>query len=189
MVVNDVSGQPTSPTFEGQAVQEWTVCLTHKYSIEGLSRNVGLRFVTTKKWEDLFYTSVEAWSHEILVFFYLTTHLINEIIQHQIRGCQFIVNWLRRGWKLPRLNVRWSKSLKPGNAIGIASEPVKSFEPSTSQMQVSSVNPEPTALPPAVRLTLDALSSLVCVCVDVKDEHSNGTCSRASCDCSHLTGV
>ena len=62
MVVTDVSGQPTSPIFKGQAVQEeWTDCLTLEDGIERLSRNVGLRFVTSQKREDLFHAAVEAW--------------------------------------------------------------------------------------------------------------------------------
>jgi hypothetical protein len=69
MVVNDVSGLPTSPIFRGQAVQEWTDCLTLEDGIEKLSRNVDLRFVTSQKRKELFYTAMEAWSHEILVFF------------------------------------------------------------------------------------------------------------------------
>ena len=70
MVVNNVSGQPTSPIFKGQAVQEeWTHRLTLEDGIERLSRNVGLRFVTSQKREALFYTAVEAWSQEILAFF------------------------------------------------------------------------------------------------------------------------
>jgi hypothetical protein len=60
--------------------------------------------------------------------------LINAIIQRQIRGSKWIMNWLRRGWKLSWPKLRWSKSLKLGNGIGEAGEPVKSFEPSTSQM-------------------------------------------------------
>ena len=44
-------------------------CLTFEDGIERLPRNVGLRFVTSQKREDIFYTAVEAWSHEILVVF------------------------------------------------------------------------------------------------------------------------
>ena len=116
--------------------------------------------------------------------FYLTTLLINERQCH-IRGRLWIVNKLRRGWKLPWPKLRWSKSLKLGNDIGIAGEPVKSFEPSTSrQPWTNSTGDIYNRRPTEARCTV-----LAFLCVNVNDEHRDAMYSRTSCDCSQLTGL
>jgi hypothetical protein len=95
------------------------------------------------------------------------------------------VNWLRRGWKLPWPNLRWSKSSKLGNDNGIAAEPVKSFETSTSSHPwTNSSGGTSTRSPTDVRCTV-----LACWCVDGNDELRNAMCSRISCDYSQLIGV
>jgi len=95
------------------------------------------------------------------------------------------VNWLRRGWELPLPNLRWSKSLKLRNDIGIAAEPVKIFEPSASRHHwTNSPGGTSNRLPTGARCTAHS-----CLCVDVKDEHRDALCSSISCDCSQLTGV
>jgi hypothetical protein len=114
--------------------------------------------------------------------------LLNGIIQHQIRRCHCIVNWLRTWMEAAAAWCKMEQIVKTRECHRDSQWRVSNRAPpkcKSAALALSLFHWRHFCLPSEWR----SMHCLRCLCVDVKDEHRNATCSRASCDCSRLTGV